>query len=99
MVERAQEDIYFAARDRELIEKLRAKLKKVEAPRGVELICPKCGGKLEGYTFMEFLLDRCESCGGLWLDAGELVGILRKATRGPLASLVERFIEGKAEKK
>lgn len=76
LVERAREDIYFAAKDRELIEKLKAVLKKVERPGKEDqgLACPKCSGKLESYSFMEFFLDRCQACGGVWLDKGELEG-------------------------
>ncbi len=49
LVERAKEDIYFAEQDRQVLEKLRSQLRKVEtsdAPRH----CPKCPGKLEAYT-------------------------------------------------
>ena len=38
---------------------------------------------------MEYFLDRCQSCGGLWLDNGELEGILKKITRSPLSSLIQ----------
>ena len=94
LVERAREDIYFAAKDRELIEKLRAVLKKVEGAgkEGQLPVCPKCAGKLESYTFMEFLLDRCQSCGGIWLDKGEMEGILKKVSQSPIASLIKRFL-------
>src|SRR3989338_3263351 len=83
LLERAKEDIYFAAKDRELIEKLKALLKKVEGEQARErgLACPKCAGKLESYTFMGFFLDRCQACGGMWLDKGELEGILREGAR------------------
>ncbi|MEX0803295.1 MAG: zf-TFIIB domain-containing protein [Candidatus Binatia bacterium] len=64
LVERAKEDIYFAQRDRELMEKLRNQLKKVE-DTGTELHCPKCHGLLETYTLQGFTLDRCSDCGGL----------------------------------
>jgi Zn-finger nucleic acid-binding protein len=37
--------------------------------------CPKCAGKLQSYRFTDFVLDRCESCEGTWLDKGELEGI------------------------
>ena len=32
LVERAKEDIYFAEKDRELIEKLKVRLKRIERP-------------------------------------------------------------------
>jgi tRNA(Ile2) C34 agmatinyltransferase TiaS len=82
LVERAKEDIYFAERDRELLEKLRGQLQRVEA--GAQAKCPKCPGLLESYTFQGLGLDRCSQCGGIWLDRGELEAIVRKIGRGPL---------------
>ena len=91
-VERANEDIYFATKDRELIEEMKAEFQKVEAARreGQIVNCPKCPGRFAKYRFMGFVLDRCESCEGIWLDKGELEGILRKAARGPLGAFLER---------
>jgi Zn-finger nucleic acid-binding protein len=83
LVERAKEDIYFAERDREVLEKLRNQLRKVETV-GTPRSCPKCPGKLEGYTLEGFALDRCHQCGGVWLDRGELEAIVKKISRGPL---------------
>jgi uncharacterized protein len=34
--------------------------------------CPKCGMELKTITFREVAIDRCYSCGGTWLDEGEL---------------------------
>lgn len=90
LVERAKEDIYFAERDRELIEKLRNQLKKVDKP-GTKLQCPKCQGLLETYTFQGFLLDRCQNCEGIWMDKGELEGIIRKISRGPLGGWIDKL--------
>ncbi len=85
LVERAKEDIYFAERDREILEKLRSQLRKVDTaePRSQ---CPKCTGKLETHSFEGFSLDRCRECGGIWLDKGELEAIVRKISRGPLGA-------------
>jgi Zn-finger nucleic acid-binding protein len=90
--ERANEDSYFAAKEHELIEGMKAEFQKVEAARreGQIVNCPKCPGRLEKYRFMGFVLDRCESCEGMWLDKGELEGILRKAARGPLGAFLDR---------
>ena len=49
LLERAKEDIYFAERDRELIEKLKAQLQKADKQES-KLHCPKCPGLLETYT-------------------------------------------------
>jgi tRNA(Ile2) C34 agmatinyltransferase TiaS len=88
LVERAKEDIYFAERDRELLEKLRAQLRRVEKVEA-ETHCPKCPGKLESYTFQGIALDRCHECGGMWLDKGELEAIVRKISRGPLGAWLD----------
>lgn len=87
LVERAKEDIYFAERDRELLEKLRRELCRVE--KAEETSCPKCSGKLESYTFQGVALDRCNSCSGMWLDKGELEMIVRKINRGPLGVWID----------
>jgi hypothetical protein len=88
LVERAKEDIFFAERDRLLLERLRAQLCKVDNA-GAALHCPKCPGILESYTFQGFALDRCHECGGIWLDNGELEEIVRKISRGPLGAWLD----------
>ena len=94
LLERAREDIYFAAKDQELIEKLKARVAKVDNPEAETLrpLCPKCRGNLESYTFMGYLLDRCSNCGGVWLDKDEVESILARLSRGPLASLLDWFV-------
>jgi tRNA(Ile2) C34 agmatinyltransferase TiaS len=91
LVERAKEDIYFAERDRELIEKLKQQLKKV-VKESSQVRCPKCPGDLESYTFQGFALDRCQNCGGIWMDKGELEAVIRKVTRDPLGYWVNKLI-------
>ncbi|GAB4243841.1 MAG: hypothetical protein OHK0028_22270 [Deltaproteobacteria bacterium] len=34
--------------------------------------CPKCGMKLIEVDYKSLKVDRCSSCDGVWLDAGEL---------------------------
>jgi uncharacterized protein len=38
--------------------------------------CPKCGMDLHTIDFKGFKIDRCVSCNGTWLDAGEMEQIL-----------------------
>ena len=38
--------------------------------------CPKCGGKFEALTVGVYTVDRCSTCGGLWLDERELERVL-----------------------
>ncbi|HEX7231551.1 MAG TPA: zf-TFIIB domain-containing protein [Candidatus Binatia bacterium] len=91
LLERAKEDIYFAQRDRELIEKLRAQLKKVEKEAN-ELRCPKCRGLLETYTFQGVVLERCQKCGGIWLDNGELEAIIKQFNRVSLGTWIHKLL-------
>ncbi len=95
LVERAREDIYFAEKDRELIEGLKARMKKIGKSEedGAPLHCPKCGGELETYSFMEFVLERCTMCQGIWMDNGELEGVLKKVTRSPVSLFIEKFLQ------
>ena len=88
LAERAKEDIYFAERDRELICKLKAQLQKVPKA-ATNLRCPKCPGCLESYTFHSYALDRCDQCGGIWMDQGELEGVVRKVGRGHLGEWID----------
>lgn len=74
--ERAEENLYFAKRDRELLEKLRGKKDDAsgtaalrEAARGR---CPSCGEHLAHKTIEQIEIDECSSCKGVWLDKGEL---------------------------
>ena len=90
LVERAKEDIYFAERERELMAKLKGKLRP-GAPRETKLRCPKCPGELESYFFEGFPLDRCRECGGVWMDQGELEGVIRKISRGPLGAWIDKL--------
>src|SRR5262249_32307417 len=90
LMERAKEDIYFAERDRELIEKLKQELKKVDKESS-RVRCPKCPGHLETYTFQGIALDRCQSCGGIWMDKGELEAVIREVTRGPLGGGIDKL--------
>ena len=34
--------------------------------------CPKCGNDLQATVFRGVTIDKCYSCNGSWLDAGEL---------------------------
>ena len=90
--ERANEDSYFAAKEHELIEELKTEFHNTEAARreAQMMSCPKCSGKFAKYRFMGFNLDRCENCEGIWLNKGELAGILRQHSRGPLGAFLDR---------
>ena len=90
--ERANEDRYFALKDRERIDEMKVDFGNAEAARRERQVgsCPTCAGKLEKYAFMGFVLHRCDSCQGIWLRSAELRGIMRKAARGPLGAFFDR---------
>lgn len=72
---RALEEDYFRRKEQEAIEKLRAKREAERAEReaqGKSLKCPKCDGTLAVLTYEDIEIDRCTSCHGVFLDAGEL---------------------------
>ena len=90
-VERAREDQFFKQRDQELIGKIREKkLEESEAQSRTAAHgrCPKCGAQLQRRSHLEVEVDECPSCGGLWLDQGELEEIARRENEGWLGRLL-----------
>jgi len=72
---KALEEDYFRRKEQEAIEKLRAQRmaeEQAQQSAASALQCPRCDGTLEEITYEEVLIDRCNKCGGVWLDAGEL---------------------------
>ena len=55
--------------------------------------CPVDGAAMRKEIVLDVLLDRCEACGGVWLDAGELQLIREAAGReGAVQALVSTMI-------
>ncbi|MFC2083556.1 zf-TFIIB domain-containing protein [Bacteroidota bacterium] len=74
-----REEEYFAREEYELKKKIetenRARMEKEEKKRLKDLHymrCPKCGMKLIEIDYRGIEVDKCSSCEGVWLDAGEL---------------------------
>lgn len=51
------------------------------------LQCPRCDGKLAEITLEDVKVDRCNSCQGIWLDAGELESLTKREGGGWLSRL------------
>jgi len=76
--EQAEEDRYFARKDREKLEKLRHE----QVPAPVLGLCPKCGVNLVARDHLGVTIDECNDCGGIWLDKGELETIESRNEEG-----------------
>ena len=75
---KAKEDEYFVRREKELLEKLKAKEAedlKTSIQQMCHMRCPKCGEPLKERTFQKILIDQCTGCNGIWLDAGEMEAV------------------------
>ena len=72
---RGLEEDYFRRKDRESLQRLREHLREGEAGFAT-LQCPRCPGRLHEDTYDEVTIERCDTCHGVWLDAGELEHLL-----------------------
>lgn len=82
---KALEEEYFHRKEREAIEKLRAKMTAEEqekAAAAAALHCPKCDGTLKAVMFEGVEIDVCDKCGGVWLDPNELQALTKRDERG-----------------
>ena len=77
-----KEEEYFARlefeRKKKQEEQLRAQMDAEEKQKNKELHfmhCPKCGMNLIEIDYKGIAVDKCSSCDGVWLDAGELEAI------------------------
>ena len=90
---RGLEEEYFHRKNKEAIEKLRAKIKVAQEAKAAgtsSMICPRCGSPLKESRFDEITIDACEKCGGVWLDAGELQQLTQREKGGWLSGLLHR---------
>jgi len=89
---RGLEEEYFHRKNKEAIEKLREKMKVAEQAKAAgtsSMRCPRCDGNLEESKVDDVLIDTCDKCGGVWLDAGELEQLTKK-DKGWLSGLLGR---------
>ena len=95
--ERAREDVYFAKRDRELLEKMR-RTKEGEAEESLKEAaiarCPKCGTRLATHELHGVTVDACPGCHGMWLDQGELEELGRREKEGWIARWLRSEFRG-----
>lgn len=92
---KALEDEYFRKKEQETLEKLRAQMQAGESATAAVVKCPKCEGALIEIEHEGVNIDRCQACGGVWLDAGELEKLTQREDRG--SSWLTRFLSGRNE--
>ena len=82
LLERAREDVYFAEKNRELLDKLKRRLERAQQSQRENpgLKCPRCGLHLYNSVVMDSLVNRCAACGGVWLDHGVLSQLIDPKT-------------------
>lgn len=90
--EKAEEDRYFAQRDKELLEKLKQQQAESQAAEHALMRCPKCGVKLNTVKHHEVTVEECPTCQGMWLDRGELEILAQRENEGWLSRLVRRGV-------
>ena len=76
---RGLEEEYFRRKDKESLERLREAIREQAQTQGdkpVTMDCPRCTVKLHADSYDEVEINRCDNCGGIWLDAGELEQII-----------------------
>jgi hypothetical protein len=78
--EKSLEEEYFRRKEKELIEKLRAKRvqEQHEKAEAATVHCPKCDGTLVPLTYEGVRLDRCVNCNGVWLEAEDLNRLMKQ---------------------
>jgi hypothetical protein len=83
-LEKAREDQWAAAQDRELLEKIRKKGSEPhdaasEATRGVGLLCPRCQQPLKEKKVAGLTIRACPNDEGAWLEQDSLKRVLANA--------------------
>ena len=79
------EEEYFHRKNKEAIERLRAKIavsEQAKAAGASSMRCPRCDGVLKQSKFEEVKIDVCDKCGGVWLDSGEFEQLTGKEGGG-----------------
>ena len=81
---RALEEEYIRRHERETLDKLRERLRAEAEAAGKEPArqCPLGHGALAEVRHEEVVIDRCDTCGGVWLDAGELELLTKHTAEG-----------------
>jgi len=90
-----QEEEYFKKLELDKVKRLREKAAREMAAKEKEELkklhwmqCPKCGMELAEVDFRSVLVDACFTCGGMFLDRGEIDKILQDKESGLFGRMV-----------
>ena len=93
--EHGEEDQYFAGRDRDLLQKMRARSESADETRAREIgqgRCPKCGEPLEKGRVDDVVLEECASCSGVWLGREEIAKLSQRESDSFVGRLFRRIL-------
>jgi predicted Zn-ribbon and HTH transcriptional regulator len=66
---------------RKELNQARAKEEKMKCKEAHWMKCPKCGFDLKEVNLQNVMIDKCDECKGIWLDAGELDLLIKGQAR------------------
>jgi TFIIB-like protein len=93
--ERAEEEMFFAKREREAIEKLQSSKHRAHegAPHeGARDCCPRDGKRLIKRSIEGVEVEACTACHGIWLAKGELESLSRRESESWLGRFVRHHL-------
>ncbi|MBI3301106.1 MAG: zf-TFIIB domain-containing protein [Deltaproteobacteria bacterium] len=93
--ERAEEDRYFAERDRELLAKLKQAQEAEQEKTIRELArarCPQCGERLRQRPFHGVMIEECPPCQGIWLNQAKLALLSRHGGEEWIGTFLEGLV-------
>lgn len=96
-----EEESYFKKKELELLKKKREELnaKRSNQQHNQEqaahwMRCPKCGEKLHEETFGPIMIDRCDACGVIVFDKGEVELLLESHHEGGVVARLSKIFGG-----
>ncbi|BCR05230.1 hypothetical protein DESUT3_22990 [Desulfuromonas versatilis] len=78
---KALENQYFYNLEKEQIEQLKKEAREKLTREMCRNRCPKCGDAIQAMEFRGVPLDKCPSCGGVWLGPRDLTMLAEKDHR------------------
>jgi uncharacterized protein len=94
------EEEYFAREDAEKKRRIAQEMKKALAEEQQKALremhymhCPKCGMQMQEIRYGNLDVDACFSCGGVFLDKGEMDIIAHPKQKGIMAAILNWFKE------